>query len=153
MLKECDDNLSVGSDNIPAFVLHHSASILAPLVHSHFQGIVYTGIWPDEWKTAFIILLQKNGSISLAQNYQPTSILVKLSLVFERILFRYIFLLVRAQISSSQHGFIKRRSTISQLLLYLNSLYRSFDESVSVCSVYFDFKKAFDLVPHDELLI
>ena len=153
MLKECDDNLSAGSDNVPAFVLHHSASILAPLVHSLFQCIVDTGIWPDEWKTAFIIPLHKNGSISLAQNYRPISILVKLSLVFERMLFRYIFPLVRAQISSSQHGFIKGRSTLSQLLLYLDSLYRSSDESVSVCAVYFDFKKAFDLVPHDKLLI
>ena len=43
MLKECDDNLSPGSDNIPAFVLHPSASYLAPLVHSLFQYIVDTG--------------------------------------------------------------------------------------------------------------
>ena len=48
MLKECDDNLSAGSDNSPAFVLHHSASILAPLVHSLFQCIVDAGIWPGE---------------------------------------------------------------------------------------------------------
>ena len=48
MLKECDDNLSAGSDNIPAFVLHHSLSILAPFVLSLFQCIVETGIWPDE---------------------------------------------------------------------------------------------------------
>ena len=77
MLKECDDNLSAGSDNIPAFVLHISASILARLVRPLFQGIVETGIWPDEWKTAFIIPLHKNGSISLAQNFRPISILVK----------------------------------------------------------------------------
>ena len=59
MLKECDYNLSVGSDIIPAFVLHHSASILASLVHSLFQCIFETGIWPDEWKTAFMIPLHK----------------------------------------------------------------------------------------------
>ena len=153
MPKECDDPLSARSDNIPAFVLHHSASILAPLVLSLFQCIVETGIWPDEWKTAFIIPLQKKGSISLAQNYRPISISIKLSLVFERMVFRYIYHSVRAQIFPSQHGFIKRRSTLSQLLLHLDSLYRSSDESESVCSVYFDFKKAFDLVPHDKLLI
>ena len=67
-------------------------------------------------------------------------------------LFRYIYPLVRAQISPSQHGFIKGRSTLSQLLFYRDSLYRSSDESVSVCLVYFDFKKAFDLVPHDKIL-
>ena len=68
-------------------------------------------------------------------------------------LFRYIFLLIRAQISLSQHIFIKGRCKLSQLLLHLDSLYRSSDESVSVCSVYFDFKKAFDFVINDKLLI
>ena len=48
MLKKCEDNLSTGSDDILAFVLHHSASNLAPLVHSLFQCIVETGIWPNE---------------------------------------------------------------------------------------------------------
>ena len=109
MPKECDDPLSARSDNIPAFVLHHSASILAPLVLSLFQCIVETGIWPDEWKTAFIIPLRKNGSISLAQNYRPISISIKLSLVFERMVFRYIYHSVRAQIFPSQHGFITSR--------------------------------------------
>ena len=33
------------------------------------QCIVDTGIWPDEWKAAFINPLHKHGSISLAQNY------------------------------------------------------------------------------------
>ena len=68
-------------------------------------------------------------------------------------LLRYVFLLVRVQISPSQLGFIKGRSTQSQLLSYLDSLNRSSDESVSVLSVYFFFKKAFDLVHHDKLLI
>ena len=105
-------------------------------------------------------LYTKLDLFSLAQNYRPVSILVTLSRVFERSLdtFRccldtFTRILVRAQISLSQHGFIKGRSTLSQLLLYIDSLYRSSDASVSVCSVYFDFKKAFDLVPHDKLLI
>ena len=140
MVKECDDNLLAGSDNVPAFGLHRSASILAPLVHSVFQCIVATGICPDEWKTVSIIPLHKNGSILLAQNYLSISILVTFSLVLERMLFRNIYLLVRGQISPSQHGFKKGRSTLSQLLLYLDSHYPTSDESVSVCSVYFDFK-------------
>ena len=68
-------------------------------------------------------------------------------------LFRYVYPLVRAQTSPFQPGFIKGRSTLSQLLLYLDSHYRSSDESVSVCSVYFDFKKEFDLVPNDKQLV
>ena len=113
MLKECDENLPAGSDNISAFILHYCASFLASLVHSISQCIVDSGTWPDERQTATILPLNKNGSIWLAQNYRPISILVKLSLVFEHMLFRYILLLVRAQICSSQHGFIKRRCTLS----------------------------------------
>ena len=36
LLKESDDNPSAGSDNFAAFPLHHSASLLAPVVHSFF---------------------------------------------------------------------------------------------------------------------
>ena len=122
-------------------------------VHSLLQCFVETGIWPDEWKFACIIPLHKNGNISLAQNYRPHSILVKLFLVFERMLFRYIHPFVRAQISPSQYGFIKG------VVRYLNCSFNSIVFIALLMRVYqfaqyiLIFKKAFDLVPHNRLLI
>ena len=55
--------------------------------------------------------------------------------------------------SIQQHGFIKNRSCLSQLLLSFNHIYNCLDKSIPVDVIYLDFKKAFDSVPHNELLL
>ena len=45
---------------------------------------------------------------------------------------------------SSQHGFMSGRSTLSNLLEYLEELTRLVDDGHSVDIVYLDFAKAFD---------
>ena len=48
-------------------------------------------------------------------------------------------------IRPSQHGFMAGRSTVTNLLVYL-------DEGNAVDVLYLDFAKAFDKVPHSRLL-
>ena len=59
---------------------------------------------------------------------------------------------VRTSICDQQHGFTKKRSPITQLLPYLDDLYNQRDINRSTYAVYFDFRKAFDLVPYHILL-
>ena len=54
--------------------------------------------------------------------------------------------------SNFQHGFIKGRSTTSQLLEIMDNWTESFDLDTQIDGIYLDFKKAFDSVSH-ELLI
>ena len=49
--------------------------------------------------------------------------------------------------------FLKRRSTSQQLLKFLSCIYESYDKKKQVDIIYMDFRKAFDKVPHRELLI
>jgi hypothetical protein len=53
---------------------------------------------------------------------------------------------------SSQHGFMAGKSTLSNLLEYLEELTRLVDQGHSVDIVYLDFAKAFDKVPHMRLI-
>ncbi|XP_065088368.1 jerky protein homolog-like [Ochlerotatus camptorhynchus] len=51
-------------------------------------------------------------------------------------------------ISEYQHGFIPHRSTTTNLLCYTNVLFREIERRNQVDSIYIDFSKAFDTVPH-----
>ena len=55
-------------------------------------------------------------------------------------------------LSKKQFGFISGRSTTTQLLIYLNKCIDKIVEGKIVDSIYLDFAKAFDSVPHKRLL-
>jgi hypothetical protein len=55
-------------------------------------------------------------------------------------------------ISVNQHGFMKNRSTMANLLEYASFVLNSIEEGWQVDSVYTNFSKAFDRVRHQLLL-
>ena len=56
-------------------------------------------------------------------------------------------------IRSSQHGFMAKKSCLTNLLEYLEELSSLVDKGHAVDIVYLDFSKAFDKVPHQRLLL
>ena len=57
-------------------------------------------------------------------------------------------------LTTSQHGFAKNRSVVSNMLCFLNDVQVALEGNPnSVYYLYTDFSKAFDKVPHAELLI
>ena len=55
-------------------------------------------------------------------------------------------------ISDHQHGFRSNTSCITQLLLIIEHWSKLIDQENSADTIYFDFKKAFDTVPHQHLI-
>ena len=56
-------------------------------------------------------------------------------------------------ISIKQHGFMKKKSTLTNLLEYLEALTKAKDLNIPVDVNYLDCKKAFDTVPHCRLIV
>ena len=54
--------------------------------------------------------------------------------------------------SKAQHGFIKGKACVTQLLEFLEDISQAIDNGEDVDVVYLDFCKAFDKVPHKRLL-
>nr|XP_049696601.1 uncharacterized protein LOC110382412 [Helicoverpa armigera] len=61
--------------------------------------------------------------------------------------FKYVWLII-----PEQHGFVQRRSTTTNLMIFTNHLFENMDQRVQVDAVYTDFQKAFDKVDHLLLL-
>ena len=62
------------------------------------------------------------------------------------------FLVKHKLINTSQHGFLKARSCLTNLLCFLEEITKWVDDRSPVDVVYLDFQKAFDKVPHQRLL-
>ena len=63
------------------------------------------------------------------------------------------FLVKNNFINPSQHGFLKARSCLINILCFLEDVTKWVDEGSPVDIIYLDFKKAFDKVPHQRLLL
>ena len=63
------------------------------------------------------------------------------------------FLVKHKLINTSQHGFLKARSCLTNLLCFLEEITKWVDDGSPVDAVYLDFQKAFDKVPHQRLLL
>lgn len=147
-LKHLDANKGAGPDRIPPSFWKSCADELCLPLFIIFNKSLCTGTFPEIWKKAFIIPVYKSGDKSQCENYRPISILSSVAKIFESLVYEPLYNLVSPIISSKQHGFIKNRSTVSNLLIYKNYLCSAFAKRQQVDSIYTDFRKAFDKVNH-----
>ena len=87
-------------DDVPPFVWSSCAEFLAVHVHQFFSHIMETCEWPEFWKCAFVTPIHKKESRNNVENYRPTSILHRLSLPFERIIFDFLYSKLRYKLNS-----------------------------------------------------
>ena len=113
------------------------------------------GIVPLEWKEANIIPLFKQGSRNKYVNYRPVSLTSVICKLLESIIRDHImdFLIKNKLINSSQHGFLKSKSCLTNLLCFFEEITKWVDEGSPVDIIYLDFQKAFDKVPHQRLIL
>lgn len=105
--------------------------------------------FPSAWKTASITPIHKSGSYNCVANYRGVAILCSLSKVFEKLIHAVLYRAAAPIISNNQHGFMKHRSTTSNLMCYVSAVSRELESRRQIDAVYVDFAKAFDSVPHD----
>ena len=145
---------SSGPDEIHPMMLKELANELATPVALLFNMSIQDGALPEDWKKAFVSPIFKKGARNLAVNYRPISLTSILCKVLENILRQEIMehLLLHSLLSKKQHGFITGRSTVTQLLTYIDECIQHIVNGDVVDAVYLDFWKAFDTVPHRRLL-
>ena len=153
VLKSLNPTKARGSDNIPPALLKRMANSLAPSLSIVLNQCKYYSIFPSRWKRSIVKPLFKSGDKRNVEKYRPIQLLDCPSKVFERLILNAIYGHVREKLVSCQYGFTKKRSAVTQMLLFVDKLYRGLDDKDNEVEVlYLDFCKAFDKVSHKLLL-
>ena len=100
-----------------------------------------TAILPDDWLTANVTPIFKNGDPSSVSNYRPISLTCIPCKILETIVRNYIIdsLLEQNVITSRQHGFLRGYSTCCQQLECVNIRASAFERNVHMHVLYIDF--------------
>ena len=148
------ENKSPGVDGISPKILKETVEqISTPLAHV-FKMSLLEGIVPFEWKEANIIPLLKKGSRNKSVNYRPVSLISVICKLLESIIRDHMtdFRIKHKLINPSQHGFLKAKSCLTNLLCFLEEITKWVDDGSPVNVIYLDFQKAFDKVPHQRII-
>ena len=109
---------------------------------------------PYDWKLAHVTPIPKSNDKSDPLNYRPISLLSILVKLLEKHMYSKILEHLKdiSFLSNKQWGFTKGKSTTGALLTAVHNWHKLLEDGQSVCAVFFDFKKAFDKVPHSILM-
>ena len=148
------NKISSGPDGYPIKLLTTVAPALLEPLSLMYNSFMSVGKMPTSWKTATVTPIYKKGRPSDPSNYRPisqTSVFCKL---MERVIVADIteYLLKHKLLNPSQHGFLARRSTLTNLLECTSDWTMSIDCRRISTVIYIDFSKAFDSVCHTKLL-
>lgn len=144
--------MTTGPDGIPAFLLRDCACIFAPPLVIIFNLILKNGCFPSMWRRSKVCPIFKKGDKSDISNFRAISIICNFAKVFEFLLHDVIYCKISNKISIHQHGFMKGRSTTTNLLCVTQFISESIDDQSQTDVIYTDFSKAFDRLDHTMLL-
>ena len=144
---------AAGPDQVPCRLqaLHEELAQVFTLL---FQKTYKEGSLPDVWKTAWITPIYKKDGKCLAANYRWVSLTCVPCKLVEHILASHIrnHLDEYGIFYPGQHGFRKKLSCESQLLVTTHDFLCCLDSKQQVDVAILDFSKAFDVVPRQRLL-
>lgn len=152
LLSKLDPHKPAGPDHMSAYFLIRCAKFISKPLSILFKRSLDENVVPATWKRAYVTPVHKKGPKNEIVNYRPISKLCIVSKVFERLIYDQVYPALKQSFSVSQHGFLKNRSTVSNLALLNELATDAMDSGTQVDVVYTDYSKAFDRIKHDILL-
>ena len=153
-MKRINPSKSPGPDMFhPNLIRQTEIELSKPLTHI-YQKSLAEGKLPDIWKCANVTAIYKNGDKNEPCNYRPISLTSVPGKIMERIIRDALVdhMSNNNLFCDEQHGFIKGKSCVTQLLEFMEDVTEALDQGCEVDIIYLDFCKSFDKVPHKRLL-
>ena len=131
------------------------APIIAPAIAHVINLSLGEGKFPQKWKLARIIPLQKSKTADRLKpsSFRPVSLLPLISKLAERVVQKQIlnYLEVSGLLSAKQHAYRNKCSTTTALIELMDTVAMAADENKIAATMSLDQSAAFDCVEHETL--
>src|SRR6267154_6323558 len=153
-LKMLKQNKAPGVDNFDSGFLNEVADVISYPLTKKFRKSLESGLVPSDWKQANVCAIFKKGQKILPENYRPVSLTSHIYKIFESILKDKILEHIDkySVLNPSQHGFVKNKSCLTNLLEFVTFVSDCMDDHKEVDVIFFNFQKAFDKLLNKRLL-
>ena len=131
-------------DHIQAERLKDGGDHITTVLTTICNKIWHTKMWPEQWTKSIVIPIPKKGDIQLCKSYRTISLISHPSKVMLKILLNRLQPKAKFILTEEQAGFrtgFQSPCIISKYLQHQKDLFHAF----------IDFKKAFEMVPHNAL--
>ncbi|GAB0185682.1 mitochondrial enolase superfamily member 1 [Grus japonensis] len=154
LLHHVDTHKSTGLDGIHPRVLRKLTEVLTKTLSIIYQHSWLTREVPVDWRLANVTPIYKKSQKEDLGNYRLVSLTLVPGKVMEQIILSTNMWDVQDNqvIRPSQHGFMKGRSCLTNLISFYDKVTRLVDEGKAVDVVYLDFSKVFSTICHSILL-
>ena len=150
-IRSMSDGKSPGIDGIPSEVYKHAGDHIKAKLLELFNLCLNNGEVPQEFKDALIVTIYKKGDKTNCGNYRGISLLCTAGKIFSKLLLNRLKILAERVLPDSQSGFRSNRSTQDMIFCIRQVQEKSTEQDRDLFLVFFDFKKAFDMVRREML--
>ena len=146
LIDSLPNKYSSGWDGISNVLLKSMKVVLCKPLSVLFNRSIEEGIFPNIFKSADVIPLYKSGATNLCNNYRPISLLLMMSKLLEKILYKrvYLFLTNTGQIYQSQYGFRSKHSCEHAIQELLGNILKAEENKKVTAVIFLDLSKAFN---------
>lgn len=154
LLDSMDGKKGAGIDGIRMKDLKACNPDIVIFLRNFIHLSLETASIPKDLKKAIIRPIFKGGEKEAYSNYRPISILSSLHKITEKYVASVLtkYLSENELINKQQFGFQKGKNTAQLLGKFCNETYEAMDKGQYSLCLFVDFKKAFDTLPHAQIL-
>jgi len=144
----------MGPDGIHPRVLRELAEQKAKTLSIMCKQSWLRGEVPDDWRIASVTPIYKKGQKEDQGNYMPVSPTLAPGKIMKQVILSSLtgHVIDNQRIRPREHGFMKGRSCLTNLIFFYDQMIHLVDEGKAVDVDSLGFSKAFDTVPHSILL-
>ena len=154
LILKLPQKMSSGHDNISNVLLKKLCTSIASPLSIIFNKSLEEGLFPEDMKMADVVPLFKSKDRSECTNYRPISLLLTISKLLEKIVYRrtYKFLERHDNLYVSQYGFREGHSCENAISELVSEIVKRQQEGMYTLALFLDLSKAFDSLEHNVLL-